>query len=78
MIDFYESRENIVGYDFPNAEVASCNIGYFCVIVDGEEVGGCVETLHSSEVIRHEYVTIIITILFLKQTKTNLRIIKSS
>jgi hypothetical protein len=41
-------------------------------------VGGCVETLHSSEVIRHEYVTIIITILFLKQTKTNLRIIKSS
>jgi len=63
MIDFYETWPDIVCDYLSDAEVVTSNIGDFGVVVDGEEVGWSIETLHSSKVIKHEYVTLIITFL---------------
>ena len=63
MIYFYETWPDIIWDYLSDAEVVTGDIGDFGVVVDGEEVGWSVEALHSSKVIRHEYVTIIITFL---------------
>jgi hypothetical protein len=63
MIYFYETWPDIVCDYLSNAEVVTGNIGDFGVVIDGEEMRWSVEAFHSSKIISHKYVTIIITFL---------------